>query len=375
MTDLVYLKDSYIFECETTVLSCEQSSELFNIELAQTPFFPESCGVCSDIGFIDKAHVSHVKKSGGKILHACETPFSGGQKVIAKVESIRRLELMRTHSAEHLLSGLLENYGIGNIGFALTPDHCTLDTNIVVPPDVLEKIEARANEIVLENRSIYCSSDAKKTKPRKAPEKENLRIIVIDGVDACGCNAPHVKSTGEIGAIKILRCDVHRGGSRLSICAGMSAYSEFAQTFDIVRELQGEFSSSTSDLVRNILSMKLALRDIKTKNGILTGQMAKIIAPTIPKKSGGYFYIVPEFLGENGARELCALLSQDAPAVVIMKKRYFIAGENAREICKKANELLSGKGGGRDMCEGIIANFEPEHIEAIVSAIFQSILI
>ena len=51
-----------------------------------------------------------------------------------------------------------------------------------------------------------------------------IRIVSIPGYDICACCAPHVDRTGEIGLIKIIGCEKHRGGCRMTILCGFRLF-------------------------------------------------------------------------------------------------------------------------------------------------------
>ena len=122
---------------------------------------------------------------------------------------------------EHILSGLIhELYGLDNVGFHLGALDVTMDVNAPLTREQLDRVEDLANEIIYKNVEItteFPSPDELKSMSyrSKLDIYENVRIVKIGDIDSCACCAPHVSRTGEIGLIKILNSESHRGGVRI----------------------------------------------------------------------------------------------------------------------------------------------------------------
>ena len=93
-------------------------------------------------------------------------------------------------------------------------------------------IEQKANEAVTKNFDIEILYPSKEELSNmvyrsKIEIEGQVRIVTIPGVDVCACCAPHVAHTGEIGMIKIINCQSHRGGVRLNILCGARALADY----------------------------------------------------------------------------------------------------------------------------------------------------
>lgn len=128
--------------------------------------------------------------------------------------SIIVIIICKINSGEHVLSGLVKSmFGFDNSGFHLSDHEITTDYNGFLNEQQLQILEAKANEVILNNKVIHCfyPEDADLYDYRSKKEiNEAIRLVEIEGVDCCACCAPHVRSTSEIGMIKILKAMKHK---------------------------------------------------------------------------------------------------------------------------------------------------------------------
>ena len=254
MTKKLYYQDAYIKEFWATVLSCEKSGECYDVVLDKTAFFPEEGGQYSDKGKIGDTLVIDVKETNGIIHHYTQGPIDKGVTLFCSVDFDERYEKMQCHSAEHILSGLFhKHFGLDNVGFHLGKDDVTMDISAPLGEKELEFIEMLANEAVYKNVEITAefpnSEELSLMEYRaKLDLTENVRIVRIGEYDACACCAPHVRFTGEIGAIKILDSVKLRGGLRIHITAGRRAMRFFRECFASVGAVSALLSVPKSDV-------------------------------------------------------------------------------------------------------------------------------
>lgn len=243
MTEKLYYKDSYLKEFSATVLSSLKTEEGYLLTLDKTAFFPEEGGQYSDRGYIGESEVISVTEKDGVIYHLVKAPVEVGCEVECKIDFDERFEKMQCHTAEHILSGLINStFGLNNVGFHLGYDEVTMDISAPLTWDDLMAIEARANEIVYENvdvEALYPTPEesARMTYRSKLDITEDLRIVKIGEYDTCACCAPHVRRTGEIGLIKILDFAGLRGGIRIRITAGRRAYRAMGEIYSNISNI------------------------------------------------------------------------------------------------------------------------------------------
>ena len=227
----LYDMDSYLKEFKAEIISCEKNGKFYDVILDKTAFFPEGGGQSADCGTINGIDVIDVQVKDGVIIHKIKTPLSVGTAE-CKIDWDIRFRRMQNHSGEHIISGIAKTlYGCTNVGFHMGSE-ITVDFDIELDNDQLRLIEKKANEAVYDNVRIYAeypSSEILETLDYRSKLEltEDVRIVTIEGYDVCACCAPHVKSTGEIGIIKVLSSARHRGGTRITMKCGYDAFEDY----------------------------------------------------------------------------------------------------------------------------------------------------
>lgn len=218
MKEPLYLDDMYLKEFTATVEKLDEENRVY---LDQTAFYPKSGGVDGDHGdFIRKSdgksfRVIFCGKNQGEIFHQVDAPgLKVGDKIIGKLDWGRRYELMRYHTAAHVLSGVFWHEGQVKVtGNELELGKGRIDFNF---PDfdrsIVEKFVMKANEYIQKDlpvRVSYITRDELESDPNmiklamglpKSIKKVRIVDITIDKQPDGGC---HVKSLGEIGTIQI----------------------------------------------------------------------------------------------------------------------------------------------------------------------------
>lgn len=253
-------QNAYAEDFSATVLSAERivktekkgkkkqkETVTWEVVLDRTLFFPEEGGQTPDTGVLDGCPVIDVQLEGDVIRHTVLDNsgdgelFAAGQTVSGRIDFARRFSNMQNHSGEHILSGLVHGrFGYDNVGFHLSDNTVTLDFNGPLTDEDILWLEQTANRVVWDNKEIRAwypdPEELEKTVYRSKKEIDGpLRLVEIPGVDMCACCAPHVKRTGEIGLIKIIRTLRERSGIRLTILCGSRALT-YMQTLQKAAE-------------------------------------------------------------------------------------------------------------------------------------------
>ena len=209
----LYVDDSKLQEFDAAIVR----SGLRYVILDRTAFYPEGGGQPHDSGLLvtpDRTvKVLKVKKIGLEIFHYIESDLSSGIQVHGIVDLGIRLWNTRRHSAEHLITGLIESLGEPPKVFS------SLDRLEYQPSkltqDQVDAVAERFNKIVEENASVHiyyedrASIDAggdprKQAFLKKIPSNvHTLRMVDIGGYALTFCMGTHVESTGEIGRVEL----------------------------------------------------------------------------------------------------------------------------------------------------------------------------
>lgn len=239
ITRPLYEEDAYLSVFEGKVLTCKAAEihkegktiSCYGISLDATAFFPEGGGQEADRGLLNGQEVLDVKKEDGAVFHYVKEPIPEGSVVKGEVDFEIRFRRMQNHSGEHLFCGLIHSlYGFENVGFHMGADGVTVDVNGALTEEDFDRLEALANRGVAENVAIYAvfpDTPDEMEYRSKIELEEDVRVVIIEGYDACACCAPHVKTTGEIGVIKVIDFMSHRGGTRFTLKCGLDAYGDY----------------------------------------------------------------------------------------------------------------------------------------------------
>ena len=361
MTEKLYYIDSHLFSFTAAVLACREEKGGFAVVLDRTAFFPEGGGQLADTGTLGGVRVLDVQEKGGEILHFTDAPLTVGETVEGVLDREQRLRRMQNHSGEHILSGLVHNtFGCDNVGFHMGEECMTIDFSGELTWEQLMALEQRANEIVRADLPLHIwfpgEEELKTLEYRSKLElTENVRIVEIPGVDRCACCAPHVERTGEVGIVKILDSQRHRGGVRLSVICGMDAYEDYRARQESVTEIARALSAKREGVTaafRRVEAEQLALKERCDRLSLaLVHYMAEA-----EQKTEGNILVFDEVLGEIAQRELVNLLMEKAGgfAAVFCGSdregwRYIIGSLHVdlRAGAKKINAAVDGRGGGK----------------------------
>ncbi|NVK17336.1 MAG: alanyl-tRNA editing protein [Methylocystaceae bacterium] len=216
MTQELFRNDSYLKECDATIKDIKNNA----ITLDQTVFYPTGGGQPGDSGILTLEDgrtitiANTIKdRDTGALLHLVEegTPLpSIGTSVKAKIDWDRRYQLMRMHTALHLLCSKVDAaVSGGSIGL----NKSRLDFDLPESPDK-EALAAAINAEIAADKPVEIGAitdnelnenpDLIRTMSVKPPMGQgSVRTIRVSDVDYQPCGGTHVKSTGEIGPIRI----------------------------------------------------------------------------------------------------------------------------------------------------------------------------
>ena len=275
MTEKLYYKSSMIFDFTASVLSCEETENIYNVVLDKTAFFPESGGQCCDTGKIGDATVLYVFESNGNIIHAVDRKLVVGTTVECKLDKAKRFRNMQNHTGEHIVSGLINKYfSFQNVGFHLGSEITTCDFDGKLSREDLLKVEYEANEAVVNCSKVTAwfpdDDELDLLGYRcKSEIQGQVRLVKIEGYDLCACCAPHVENCGQIGLIKILDFEAYKGGTRVCIKCGFDALNDYNDKYSNVLSISALLSAKQHEVA-------LATTHLKAENDSLKQQVKRL---------------------------------------------------------------------------------------------------
>jgi misacylated tRNA(Ala) deacylase len=218
VTELIYQTDAYVREFEAKVEAIEGEEFL----LDRTAFYPGGGGQPSDRGSVMRGDVPtpvvDVRKSGGDVWHRLESgSLNPGDRLHAELDWDRRYTLMRTHTAMHILCGVVwRDYGASVTGGNMEPGRGRMDFEFErMRKELVEEIEAKINAevqaardlrvAILPREEAFQIPDLIRTKINLLPAGiEQVRVVEIVGLDLQADGGTHVANTREVGPLKVV---------------------------------------------------------------------------------------------------------------------------------------------------------------------------
>ncbi len=218
MTDWLFHTDSYLREFSACVTAVQEQ----RVALDRTAFYPTGGGQPCDYGTLASGAqqwtVTNVRKEGDEIWHEIVAePPAVGTEVTGSLEWERRYSLMRTHTALHMLAGVIWlSYGAQVTGGNMEPLRARMDFEFErMRRELVDEIEQKVNLEIAAARPIqtkilprdeaFAIPDLIRTKINLLPEGiPQVRVVDIVGLDLQADGGTHVANTREVGRIKIV---------------------------------------------------------------------------------------------------------------------------------------------------------------------------
>ncbi len=248
-TRILYYDDYRLFKFRARVVKAHGNY----IVLDATAFYPTSGGQLHDVGWLDGVKVIDVFKAGKVIVHEVEdgSKFREGVEVEGKIDMERRIKLTQLHTATHIIGGAARKIigrHVWQAGAEKRPEKARLDITHyeALDEETIRRIEDEANRIVMLNIPVESRLMHRNDAEREfgfviyqggaVPGRE-LRIIKIDDFDVQACGGTHVRSTAELGPIKIIGTSkIQDGVVRLEFVAGLSLLEHLRKMESYIKE-------------------------------------------------------------------------------------------------------------------------------------------
>jgi alanyl-tRNA synthetase len=368
-TKKLYLEDSYTVSFQATLLSCQTLDDgRIAAILDQTRFYPESGGQVADRGVIEDVDVVDVWEDDSEIVyHGLAAELSPGP-VHCRADWDRRFDHMQQHTGQHVLSrAFIEIAGLETVSFHMGAEGCTIDiVGGELADDAKNEAEALANAVIWQDRDVVVKTVNPSEREDTALRKKlpdgvaEVRLVEIDGFDVIGCCGTHVRRTGELGAIKVLKHEKVKNAYRVSFKVGRRAYQDFCDKHDIVKTLANRFTTSAEGLDDKVSKLQAEAqrhrKDLKRLSKKLAGFEAKSLLAAA-EAHGDQKLIARVFkdYDDNYLRALSSELKSTKGTISIMGSAGGMVVCNASKdipidfsnMVVKYAESLGGSGGGK----------------------------
>ncbi|MCU1373594.1 MAG: Ser-tRNA(Ala) deacylase [Actinomycetia bacterium] len=229
-TELLYLRDAELRTFDATVTAVDADTGA--VVLDRTAFYVTGGGQPHDTGRLGDAAVVDVVKRDGEVWHVLDGPLPAiGTTVHGELDWDRRHALMRTHTALHVLCGVIWNeWGTAVTGGNMEPLAARMDFEFdPLPEGFGETVERLVNAELAAARPIEVTflprdtavmdEDLIRTKVNLIPESvPEIRVVDIVGLDKQADGGTHVGSTDQVGRIRVLKTESKgKGNKRIRI--------------------------------------------------------------------------------------------------------------------------------------------------------------
>ncbi|KEG11613.1 alanyl-tRNA synthetase [Trypanosoma grayi] len=299
--ELACQRNPFLRELRARIVSCEpalakkvagakksdkhaEPQSIYDVVLSDSVLFPEGGGQPCDHGLLirgcssngseaagveeEEIPVRSVQRRGDTCVIASPRPLPVGEEVLVRVDWARRLDHMQHHSAQHLLSAVLENPAYGGLptmSWSLTHPYCyiVLPTGTKIAADVMARIEEVCNDAITRAVPVRCdvypSKEAYQQVLKEEQEKEvagekarasraipadvmgPIRIISLeDGIDRCTCCGTHVTNLAQLQVVKLLHQETKGDTLKLFFVAGDRVRRYFGDMYLREKELMKE---------------------------------------------------------------------------------------------------------------------------------------
>ncbi|MCP4259255.1 MAG: hypothetical protein GY774_17360 [Planctomycetes bacterium] len=347
----LYWTNPELFETEVDVKAiadCKVTTE-------PVIFHPDEGGQPADTGTIGQAHIKNIEIINGQIVHTLDKPLGDG-KYIARLNKQNRLYTANQHTAQHIISGIAEKqFGLETTGVHIGFERCTVDFDKKIDWQTVKNIEKQSMEVVALNipvETVFNDKDVRIRSNTKEIESDTIRVVKIGDYDKSACCGAHLKSTSQIGIIRIFDIESKKKGVRLFYLAGRKALEHSQIETSILRELRKSVGCSSSELLtifeKTLSHSKKLTKEINSLWSRVLPDIAKSaeVAEVESAKIGIQIIDIPRQL----ITKLAGMIAEtfEGAGIVVSETNIAISskGINANDLLRKIQDAIGGKGGG-----------------------------
>lgn len=381
-------KIQFILSGHEPVKICNDERAEVILVLDKTPFYAESGGQVGDMGiirgedFLFRVYKTH-KTHDGKYYHIGrieEGIVSVNDSVLARVDVEKRQSIARNHSATHLLhKALKEVLGehVNQSGSLVDEHRLRFDFShfAALTPEEIRQIEAKANNAILKNLQVTTYW----TTLHEAQEQgvvalfgekynENVRVVNIGDYSKELCGGTHVKSSSEIGLLKIVsETSIGAGLRRVEAVCGLNLISYLYDILDSLNETASLVKAAPNEIAQKVEELlekhRIQEREIDSlKQHAINFEVAEILKKTECINGVNLISVKTEVKDIDDLRKMGDILRQKIKTGIVVlgsingDKTIFIAavtkdltkkGYHAGKIIKSVAQIAGGSGGGR----------------------------
>jgi alanyl-tRNA synthetase len=355
------------------------------LQLRENPFYAESGGQISDSGHVSgdgwRLAVNEVRKVAGRIavIGPVEGDFRPGLARAAVEEPTRR-DTERNHTATHLLHAALRGVlgeHVHQMGSLVAPDRLRFDFSHSGPmtPAEIAEVEERVNRAIWQNVPVSADQMAYKDAIAAGAmalfsEKygDVVRVVKIPGVSMELCGGTHVRTTGQIGLLRIVsESGVAAGVRRIEAVTGPGAFERVRRDERTLREAAALLKTREDNVIPRLQAVLEEQRELqrslekarasggadivgKLVDGAASIDGARVIASAVEVADADELRAVGDRLRErlgSGIAVLSAAPGDRPTLLAVVTDDMISRGIRADQVVREVAALAGGKGGGK----------------------------
>lgn len=377
-----------VLTTETEIVDALTDGQVGTVIAQQTTFYATMGGQEGDIGVITTADgefkvENTIKLLGGKVGHIGKVTkgmIKKGDKITLSVDTARRTDTCKNHSATHLLQKALREVLGGHVeqaGSYQDGERTRFDFShpAAMTADEIRQVEQIVNEKIAENLAVETNimsiEEAKKTGAMALfGEKygDTVRVVQMGAFSSELCGGTHVKNTGSIGSFKILsESGVAAGVRRIEAVTGNNVTAYYQNLEEQLHEAAKTLKTNPANLVERCEHLMTEMKALQSENEALKSKAAKDALGDVMdqvQEVKGVKLLASKVAGVdmNGLRELGDQLKEklgDGVVVLVSEKEGKVnliamvtegamaKGAHAGNLIKGIAALVGGGGGGR----------------------------
>ena len=379
----------------------DEINETGNVVFKTTNFYAEMGGEVADTGYIYndnfRANVEYVGKTpNGCHIHTIKVLYGTlklNDEVTLVVDHIKHQNIMKNHSATHLLQAALINVlgdGIKQKGSFVNDKYLRFDFSYLnkIDESTLAKVERLVNDYI--NESI---PRVTKVLPIEEAKKEGaisefnekygatVRVVCFGEVSKEFCGGCHVNNSGDIGCFVIKsESAIASGVRRIEAYTGLEAYKEYKEKYNLLLDIEKDINvKSTQEIESKLKAMNDEIAQLKSINTSLNMKLASLQTSSLINEVEviNAKNILIKYLDSTNMNSLMnihdslknkindyvfILIGHDQdkyPLLVGVSDSYIKLGLTAKDIIKKVSTILVGNGGGKDsLAKGNVSSID-----------------
>jgi len=386
-TERLFDKDPYKREFTARVIGKRDAGENQEIVLERTLFYPTSGGQPADRGVLGGVPVVDVFEEGERIVHVTNGKVPDGERVEGSIDWDRRFDHMQQHTGQHILSqAFVLSASAKTVGFHLGSEASSIDLDVAdLSAERIAQTESIANGVVFENRDVVLHEvpfeKIASIPLRKPTQREStVRVVEVSGFDWSGCCGTHVKRTGDVGLIKVVRWERYKGGTRVTFLCGWRALRDYQGKLETVKEVCRVMTSGESEVLETLVRWQQEKKATTKKLRFLTDALLENEAKNLMENAEhrDSYTLVSTVFQDREAEEIQGLLKklirfENVVALIGLKKErgYLFFGRSQslsldmKRLVDRAGEVMGAVGGGSE----VIAQASSEEVSQVEVAL------